>query len=531
MFLSLQFLGVYAPCSRMNFGENNTSSINPSRLSVNHPLMLRGSAVRSSATSSTVVRTHNSLVIDSPKELERLDHEELNKGVVGVNNYSGKFGKYGGKYVPETLISFLGKLEAEFYSAVRDPEFQEALATALKDYVGRETPLYFAERLTNHYKNENGEGPELYLKREDLNHGGAHKINNSIAQAMLAMRMGRTSIVAATGAGQHGVATAAACAKLALDCTIFMGTQDMQKQPFNVSQMKLLGAQVESVEGSFKDATSEAIRRWVGSLDTSYYLSGTVVGPHPSPSMVREFQSVIGKETRRQAMEKWEGKPDVLVACVGSGSNAMGMFHEFLGDEDVRLIGVEAAGFGLDSGKHSATLARGDVGVYHGTMSYLLQDEEGQILWPHSIGVGLEYPAVGPELSFLKDTKRAEFYSVADQEAVEEYLRLCRLEGIIPAMEASHALAILEKLCPGLPNGAKVVVNVSGRGDKDAEMINDHRRQQETDSDVAESEQRNCRTADIRVDGVNDGQIAKSTDSTAYREQSRRIRRQIAEST
>ncbi|KAK9151856.1 hypothetical protein Syun_010165 [Stephania yunnanensis] len=391
-----------------------------------------GSIVRSSATSSTVVRIHNSLVIDSPKELERLVHEELNKGVVGLNNYSGKFGKYGGKYVPETLISCLGKLEAEFYSAVRDPEFQ--------------TPLYYAERLTNHYKNENGEGPELYLKREDLNHGGAHKINNAIAQAMLAKRMGRTSIVAATGAGQHGVATAAACAKLALDCTIFMGTQDMQKQPFNVSQMKLLGAQVESVEGSFKDATSEAIRRWVGSLDTSYYLSGTVVGPHPSPSMVREFQSVIGKETRRQAMEKWGGKPDVLVACVGSG-------------------------FGLDSGKHSATLARGDVGVYHGTMSYLLQDEEGQILWPHSIGVGLEYPAVGPELSFLKDTKRAEFYSVTDQEAIEAYLRLCRLEGIIPAMEASHALAILEKLCPGLPNGAKVVVNVSGRGDKDAEMV------------------------------------------------------------
>ncbi|KAK9155811.1 hypothetical protein Sjap_003291 [Stephania japonica] len=410
------------------------------------------------------------MVIDSPKELERLVHEEINKGGVGVNN-SGKFGKYGGKYVPETLISCLGKLEAEFYSAIRDAEFQEALATALKDYVGRETPLYFAERLTNHYKNDKGEGPELYLKREDLNHGGAHKINNAIAQAMLAKRMGRTSIVAATGAGQHGVATAAACAKLALDCTIFMGTQDMQKQSFNVSQMKLLGAQVESVEGSFKDATSEAIRRWVGSLDNSYYLSGTVVGPHPCPSMVREFQSVIGKETRRQAMEKWGGKPDVLVACVGSGSNAMGMFHEFLGDEEVRLIGVEAAGFGLDSGKHSATLARGDVGVYHGAMSYLLQDEEGQILWPHSIGVGLEYPAVGPELSFLKDTKRAQFYSVTDQEAVEAYHKLCRLEGIIPAMEASHALAILEKLCPALPNAAKVVVNVSGRGDKDAEMV------------------------------------------------------------
>ncbi|KAK8629464.1 hypothetical protein V6N13_078305 [Hibiscus sabdariffa] len=391
-----------------------------------------------------------------------------------LKNIPGKFGKFGGKYVPETLITCLGKLEAEFNLVLHDSEFQEELATALRDYVGRETPLYFAHRLTNHYKNSHGEGPEIYLKREDLNHGGAHKINNALAQAMIAKRMGRKSIVAATGAGQHGVATAAACAKLNLECTIFMGGRDMEKQASNVLLMKLLGAQVEPVDGTFKDASSEAIRAWVGELETSYYLTGTAVGPHPCPSMVREFQSVIGKETRRQAMEKWGGKPDILVACIGSGSNALGLFHEFIKDEDVRMIGVEAAGFGLDSGKHAATLARGDVGVYHGAMSYLLQDEEGQILGPHSIGVGLEYPGVGPEVSFLKETGRAEFHSATDKEAVDAYRRLCQLEGIFPALEAAHALAFLEKLCPTLPHGTKVVVNISGRGDKDAAIVSQY---------------------------------------------------------
>ncbi|KAK6917330.1 Pyridoxal-phosphate dependent enzyme [Dillenia turbinata] len=374
-------------------------------------------------------------------------------------------------------MSCLSQLEAEFNLVLNDIDFQTELAIALRDYVGRETPMYYAERLTKHYKNVNGEGPEIYLKREDLNHVGAHKINNALAQAMLAKRMGRTSIVAATGAGQHGVATAAACAKLALDCTIIMGTRDMERQSSNVTLMKLLGAkenklvQVKSVDGNFKDATSEAIREWVGNLETSYYLTGTVVGPHPCPTMVREFQSIIGKETRKQATEKWGGKPDVIVACVGSGSNALGIFHEFLKDDDVRLIGVEAAGFGLDSGKHSATLTAGEVGVYHGAMSYLLQDEEGQIVPPHSIGVGLEYPGVGPELSFLKETGRAEFYTATDQEAMDAYERLCRLEGIFPALETSHALAFLEKLCPTLPDGTKVVVNCSGRGDKDAETV------------------------------------------------------------
>ncbi|KAJ7946259.1 Tryptophan synthase [Quillaja saponaria] len=383
----------------------------------------------------------------------------------------GKFGRFGGKYVPELLMTCLTELENEFNFLLHDATFQGELETALRDYVGRETPLYYAQRLTEYYKNDNGEGPEIYLKREDLNHCGAHKINNAVAQAMIAKRMGRKSVVAATGAGQHGVATAAVCAKLSLECTIFMGTADMEKQASNVVLMKLLGAQVKSVTGNFKEASSEAIRNWTGNLETSYYLPGTVVGPHPCPNMVREFQSVIGKETRRQALEKWGGKPDVLVACIGSGSNALGLFHEFIEDEDVRLIGVEGAGFGLDSGRHSATLAKGDVGVYHGAMTYLLQDEEGQIVGSHSVGVGLEYPGVGPEVSFLKETGRAEFYTVTDQEAVLAYKRLCKFEGIFPALEASHALAILEKLAPTLHNGTKVVVNCSGRGNKDAATV------------------------------------------------------------
>ncbi|KAL5773391.1 hypothetical protein ACOSQ2_013315 [Xanthoceras sorbifolium] len=433
-------------------------------------LMTQKTATTDSSTGSWST-TASSLIMRKPltKSLVETDHQDLKKVVINP----GRFGKFGGKFVPETLIACLNQLEVEFNFVLQDRVFQEELSTALRDYVGRETPLYFAKRLTDYYKNDDGEGPEIYLKREDLNHVGAHKINNAIAQAMIAKRMGRKRVVAATGAGQHGVATAAACAKLSLECTVYMGTIDMEKQSSNVILMKLLGAQVKPVEGSFKDASSEAIRSWVGDLESSYYLLGTVVGPHPCPSMVREFQSVIGKETRRQAMEKWGGKPDVLVACVGSGSNALGLFHEFMEEdhEEVRLIGVEAAGFGLDSGRHAATLARGEVGVYHGAMSYLLQDEEGQILGTHSIGVGLEYPGVGPEISFLKETGRAEFYTVTDQEAIDAYHRLCRLEGIIPALEASHALAFLDKLCPTLPNGAKIVVNCSGRGDKDAATV------------------------------------------------------------
>ncbi|XP_020591337.1 tryptophan synthase beta chain 1 [Phalaenopsis equestris] len=384
----------------------------------------------------------------------------------------GRFGRFGGKYVPETLMHALTELESAFRSLSRDREFQKELDGILRDYVGRESPLYFAERLTEHYKNSQGEGPQIFLKREDLNHTGAHKINNAVAQALLAKRLGRKRIIAETGAGQHGVATATVCARFGLQCVIYMGAQDMERQSLNVFRMRLLGAEVRAVHSgtaTLKDATSEAIRDWVTNVETTHYILGSVAGPHPYPMMVRDFHAVIGKETRRQAMEKWGGKPDVLVACVGGGSNAMGLFHEFVDDQDVRLIGVEAAGFGLESGKHAATLTKGEVGVLHGAMSYLLQDDDGQIVEPHSISAGLDYPGVGPEHSFLKDIGRAEYYSVTDDEALEAFKRLSRLEGIIPALETSHALAYLEKLCPTLPDGTKVVINCSGRGDKDVQ--------------------------------------------------------------
>ncbi|XP_014517041.1 tryptophan synthase beta chain 2, chloroplastic [Vigna radiata var. radiata] len=383
----------------------------------------------------------------------------------------GRFGRFGGKYVPETLISALAELESAFNSVASDEHFQKELAEILRDYVGRESPLYFAERLTRHYARD-GEGPEVYLKREDLNHTGAHKINNAVAQALLAKRLGKKRVIAETGAGQHGVATATVCARFGLECVVYMGARDMERQALNVFRMRLLGAEVREVHSgtaTLKDATSEAIRDWVTNVETTHYILGSVAGPHPYPMMVREFQAVIGKETRKQALEKWGGKPDILVACVGGGSNAMGLFHEFIDDEDVRLIGVEAAGLGLESGKHAATLTKGEIGVLHGAMSYLLQDDDGQIIEPHSISAGLDYPGVGPEHSFLKDVGRAEYYSVTDEEALEAFKRLSRLEGIIPALETSHALAYLEKLCPTLPNGTKVVVNCSGRGDKDVQ--------------------------------------------------------------
>ncbi|BAT88900.1 hypothetical protein LR48_Vigan09g010800 [Vigna angularis] len=383
----------------------------------------------------------------------------------------GRFGRFGGKYVPETLISALAELESAFNSVASDEHFQKELAEILRDYVGRESPLYFAERLTRHYARD-GEGPEVYLKREDLNHTGAHKINNAVAQALLAKRLGKKRVIAETGAGQHGVATATVCARFGLECVVYMGARDMERQALNVFRMQLLGAEVREVHSgtaTLKDATSEAIRDWVTNVETTHYILGSVAGPHPYPMMVREFQAVIGKETRKQALEKWGGKPDILVACVGGGSNAMGLFHEFIDDEDVRLIGVEAAGLGLESGKHAATLTKGEIGVLHGAMSYLLQDDDGQIIEPHSISAGLDYPGVGPEHSFLKDVGRAEYYSVTDEEALEAFKRLSRLEGIIPALETSHALAYLEKLCPTLPSGTKVVVNCSGRGDKDVQ--------------------------------------------------------------
>ncbi|KAK4284407.1 hypothetical protein QN277_001245 [Acacia crassicarpa] len=391
-------------------------------------------------------------------------------------NLAAKFGKFGGKFVPETLIACLNQLEAEFLKVLHDEDFQQELEEALRDYVGRETPLYHARRLTELYKTNNGgQGPDIFLKREDLCHAGSHKMNNALAQAMIARRIGRKLVVAATASGHHGIATASACAKLGLDCKIYMAAKDLEQQHSNVQLMTLLGAQVEGVNGQFKDAASEAVRTWVGNMEESYHLTGMAVGPHPCPTMVRHFQSVIGRETRRQALDKWGGKPDALVACVGTGSNALGLFHEFIGDSEVRLVGVEAGGFGLESGRHASTLSEGEVGVYHGAMAYLLQDEYGQTTEPHSIAVGMQYPAVGPELSYLKETGGAEFYSVTDQQALDAYERVCKMEGICVSLEASHAFGILEELFPTLPDGGKVVVNCSARGDEDVDIVFRHK--------------------------------------------------------
>jgi tryptophan synthase beta chain len=315
---------------------------------------------------------------------------------------------------------------------------------------------------------------QIYLKREDLNHTGAHKINNALAQVLLAKRMGKKRIIAETGAGQHGVATATVCARFGLECIVYMGVQDMERQALNVFRMRLMGATVQPVSagtGTLKDATSEAIRDWVTNVETTHYILGSVAGPHPYPMMVRDFQAVIGQETRAQCQEKWNGLPDILLACVGGGSNAMGLFHEFVTEPSVRLIGIEAAGEGVDSEKHAATLTRGRPGVLHGAMSYLLQDEDGQVVEPHSISAGLDYPGVGPEHSYLKDSGRAEYYSVTDQDAIAAFRRLSELEGIIPALETAHAIAFLETLCPQLTGSPRIVINCSGRGDKDVHTI------------------------------------------------------------
>ncbi|KAK4398498.1 Tryptophan synthase beta chain 2, chloroplastic [Sesamum angolense] len=354
----------------------------------------------------------------------------------------GRFGKFGGKYVPETLMYALTELEAAFKSLSTDHEFQKELDGILRDYVGRESPLYFAERLTEHYKRPDGKGPHIYLKREDLNHTGAHKINNAVAQALLAKRLGKKRIIAETGAGQHGVATATVCARFGLQCVIYMGAQDMERQSLNVFRMRLLGAEVRAVHSgtaTLKDATSEAIRDWVTNVESTHYILGSVAGPHPYPMMVREFHAVIGKETRKQALEKWGGKPDVLVACVGGGSNAMGLFHEFVDDKDVRLIGVEAAGFGLDSGKHAATLTKG----------------EARLPW------------VGPEHSFLKDVGRAEYYSITDEEALDGWRALSCIGDI-------SCTGLSREAVPTLPDATKVVLNCSGRGDKDVQTAIKH---------------------------------------------------------
>jgi tryptophan synthase beta chain len=381
----------------------------------------------------------------------------------------GRFGIFGGKYVPETLMSALTELETAFYHYQNDPDFNNELDGYLRDYVGRPSPLYFAERLTQHYGTA-----QIYLKREDLNHTGAHKINNALAQVLLAIRMGKKRVIAETGAGQHGVATATVCARFGLQCVIYMGVQDMERQSLNVFRMKLMGAEVRPVvagTGTLKDATSEAIRDWVTNVVDTHYILGSVAGPHPYPMIVRDFHAVIGKESRRQSQEKWGGLPDILLACVGGGSNAMGLFHEFVDEPSVRLIGVEAAGRGTNTEFHAATLTLGRVGVLHGAMSYLLQDDQGQVQEAHSISAGLDYPGVGPEHSYLKDLGRAEYYSVTDQQALDAFQLLSRLEGIIPALETSHAIAYLETLCPQLSSDQRIIINCSGRGDKDVNTV------------------------------------------------------------
>lgn len=386
----------------------------------------------------------------------------------------GRFGRFGGKYVPETLMPALAELETAYQQYRNEAGFQEELQGLLRDYVGRATPLYFAERLTAHYARPDGTGAQIYLKREDLNHTGAHKINNALGQVLLAKRMGKKRVIAETGAGQHGVATATVCARFGLECVIYMGVHDMERQALNVFRMRLMGAEVRPVAagtGTLKDATSEAIRDWVTNVESTHYILGSVAGPHPYPMMVRDFHAVIGEETRAQAMEKWGGLPDILMACVGGGSNAMGLFHEFVKESSVRLVGVEAAGEGVNTNKHAATLTKGQVGVLHGAMSYLLQDDDGQVIEPHSISAGLDYPGVGPEHSYMKDTGRAEYYSVTDAEALDAFQRLSKLEGIIPALETAHAIAYLETLCPQLSGSPRVIINCSGRGDKDVQTV------------------------------------------------------------
>jgi len=378
----------------------------------------------------------------------------------------GHFGRFGGRYAPETLMTPLLELEAGYREAMRDPAFRERLTDLSRRYVGRPTPLTFAERLSDH-----AGGARIYLKREDLCHTGAHKINNTLGQGLLAARMGKPRIIAETGAGQHGVATATIAALLGLACEVYMGEEDMARQALNVFRMDLLGARVIPVgSGSrtLKDAMNEALRDWVTHVRTTYYCIGSTAGPHPYPMMVRDFQSVIGREVRRQLPD---GLPDVLIACVGGGSNSLGLFHPFLRDAGVRLVGVEAAGEGLETGRHAAPLTAGTPGILHGSLSYLLQDEDGQVRPAHSISAGLDYPGVGPEHAHLKETGRAEYVAVTDKEALEAFGLLARLEGIIPALESAHAVAHALKVAPMLPRRARIVVGLSGRGDKDVDTV------------------------------------------------------------
>ena len=380
----------------------------------------------------------------------------------------GRFGPFWGRFVPETLVPVLDELTAAYERARTDPVFQGRLADLFKRYVGRPTPLYFAERLTNH-----AGGARIYLKREDLAHTGAHKINNCLGQILLAELMDKPRVIAETGAGQHGVATATACALFGKKCVVYMGDEDVHRQSLNVFRMRLLGATVHSVSSgsrTLKDAINEAFRDWVANVHDTFYIFGTVAGPHPYPRMVRDFQSVIGRESREQILREEKRLPDAVMACVGGGSNAMGIFHPFVDDASVRLIGVEAAGSGLQSGKHAATLTAGRPGVLHGAASYLLQDEFGQVVETHSVSAGLDYPGVGPEHSYLKEIGRAEYRSCTDAEALDAFQLLSRLEGVIPALESSHAVARSIDVARELGKGAILIVNLSGRGDKDVEQ-------------------------------------------------------------
>lgn len=381
----------------------------------------------------------------------------------------GYYGKFGGKFVPEILIPALVELETAYEATINDPGFQQEYRYHLKEFVGRPTALTFADRLTEYYGKA-----KIYLKREDLCHTGAHKINNTVGQVLLAMRMGKKRIIAETGAGQHGVATATVCAKFGLECIVYMGAEDMERQKLNVDRMRLLGADVRPVTSgsqTLKDATNEAIRDWVTNVHDTFYIIGSVVGPHPYPQMVRDFHRIIGIETREQLFAKEQRAPDYVLACVGGGSNAIGIFHPFIEDDNVKLIGIEAAGFGVDSGKTAATFSKGRPGILHGSMSYLLQTDEGQIELAHSVSAGLDYPGVGPEHSYLYDIGRVQYVPVTDDEAMVSLKLLSRLEGIIPAIETAHAFAWLDKLMPTTTASELVVLNCSGRGDKDMETI------------------------------------------------------------
>ncbi|RNC85496.1 MAG: tryptophan synthase subunit beta [Balneola sp.] len=386
-------------------------------------------------------------------------------------NERGYFGDYGGKFVPEILIPVVQALEEEYLKAKDDPEFLAEYHALLEEYVGRPTKLTFADKLTEHYGKA-----KIYLKREDLCHTGAHKINNAIGQILLAKRMGKTRIIAETGAGQHGVATATACAKFGLECIVYMGAEDTERQKLNVDRMQLMGAEVRSVHSgskTLKDATNEAIRDWVTNPEDTFYIIGSVVGPHPYPMMVRNFHRVIGDEAKQQILEKEGRLPDYIMACVGGGSNAMGIFYPFIND-DIRIIGIEAAGYGVDSGKTAATITKGTPGILHGSLSYLLHDENGQIELAHSISAGLDYPGIGPEHSYLHDSERVEYHSVTDAEAMEAVKLLSRKEGIIPALETAHAFAWLEQLMPTTSEDEIVLINCSGRGDKDMKTISEN---------------------------------------------------------